>query len=459
MLKLSFSVILSLLFLGNIYYLEKNNVSRGSFYFYTTKFCFIRDCALNSVDSTYGVITFPSRIQSNEFDRVSFDLRDDEYLDINQLTPPECFYFGWGIYLLDRWYDYEYHQYGASLNDSINIFKIQEQIENRNPFGKEIRIFITYNDNIIRELQKLYANQKNIFYLTWNSFPRNLVPFNSTGDRLMTYFRILMPSNVTRMNEYLLSNPVSVFRYKMNINLDRIKPQGIWKKRSFNGKNEKQLIGQEYNNFFQEILELIKFNLKLDNQINLYSAPHLNSIQYDNGWDCIQYKKTCLVDNRDTVYVGNGYLKDHDVTGYPIKDKSLIFVFGVNHTYFSNSLYNSLQLYDYTNEQGFYSFHGFRNYYEKSRSYFNSCKTIYESLSKKTYPFDGEVFYCILISRENFELWNFNIEIKEFYKQISIQELPYSNLFTTVERSYLQDQNMISSAYDNLIYPTGIILY
>ncbi len=441
-------------------------VSRGSFYFYSTKFCFIRDCALNSVDSTYGVITFPSRIHSNEYDRVSFDLFENEYLDINMITPYPCFYYGWGIYLMDRWFDFKYQQYGSSLNDTLNIFEIQKKLKTStstntklDPYRKEIRIFISYNQNILDELFRLYGNQANVFYMSWNSFERDMIPYNATGDRLSVYFRILMPNNETLLAEYIKENPVTVYRYKMNIPRDFVKPVGVWKKRADSSFNENRIVGQEFAFFTRELTSILKEWIGKESDIIFTSLPSRHSIGYDSGWDCIKYRKHCWVDNRDTVYIGNGLVKDNDVVGYNFKNNSLLMVIGVNHTHYSNSMYSSIQLYDYTNEQGFYSFHGFENVYEKSQSYLNSCKTIYESLSGRSYQFLNEQFYCVLISRNEFRDWKLPQELEKFYKNITTSDLPYNNLFTTVERSYLQSAHTISSIYDNLQFPYGIMFF
>lgn len=449
-------------FLPAEYIVSTKTSSKGSFYFYSTKFCFIRDCALNSVDSTYGVITFPSRMHSNEYDRVTFDLKDNEYLDINMITPYPCFYFGWSIYLMDRWFDYKHQQYGASINDTINSFNIRSQLRTENPFQKEIRLFVSHSDHILSELREFHRNDKSVFFLSWNAFPHTIVPYNSTGDRLSLYLRILMPQDTSLLQQYITNNPVTVYRYKLNsnvINSYSPKPLGTWIQRSDNGVQENRVIKTEFDIFCNEIAEIVHHKSRKNNRVLLHSLPHRNSINYDNGWDCMLYKKQCWADNRDTVYIGTGYIKDNDVVGFPLKYETLILLVGVNHTHFSNSLYNSLQLYDYTNEQGFFSFHGFDNVYEQSRSYKNSCKTIYESLTGKYYAYRTEQFYCILVSREDFNYWELPIETQTFYKQISINELPYSNLFNTVERSYLQSEFSISSVYNNLVYPLGTMFY
>jgi hypothetical protein len=436
------------------------NSSRGSFYFYTTKFCFVRDCALNSVDSVYGLVNFMSRMHSNEFDRVSFDLFENEYLDIFMITPPKSFYFSWGIYLMDRWYDYKINQYGASLNDTINSFFIHQQLQTLDPFDKEIRLFVAHNPNIILELEKLYGGQKNVFFLSFNAFDRNMIPFNSTGDRLSLFFRILMPNNWTQLNDYIKYPPVSVYRYKMNVEDKVLKPVGIWKKRSNYGTNENINYLNEFQHFAQNMKRYMKNKIRKNNEMELVSKPHRDSIQYDSGWDCIKYKKSCWVDNRDTVYIGTGVIQDQDIYGFPFKNDSLLLVMGLNHTFFHNSMYHSLQLYDATNEQGFYSFHGFEDKYDKSKSYNMSCHEIYNYLDfTGLYPYPTEQFYCILISRMPIEYWNFPIHLKNFYKQVSFQELPSQNLFKTVERSYLQNIASISSVHEYLVRPYGVILY
>lgn len=440
-------------------------VSRGSFYFYTTKFCFVRDCALNSVDSTYGVITFPSRLHSNEFDRVSFDLRDDEYLDINMITPHECFYFGWGIYLMDRWFDYKYQQYGASLNDTLNSFQIAQALQQGknaplpDPFRKEVRLFVSYNPFILDELHRLYGPQNNIFYMTWNSFTDDMIPFNSTGDRLSIYFRIMMPANQSLLADYIKDAPVTVYRYQMNVEQDvRSKPLGLWRARSLDGLDEPRLIGTELTTISSDLSLAIKRISGLSKQVTLTSLVTRNSINYDSGWDCIRFRKVCYIDNRDTVYIGTGLVKDKDIVGYNLQLNSLVLLVGVNHTFYNNSLYNSLQLYDYTSEQGFYSFHGFENVYEKSRSYKNSCKITHEKLGI-SFRFHPEQFYCILVSRNNFTDWGLPRELSDFYKVVSEQELPYTHLFNTVERSYLQGALSISAAYSKLLFPIGKMIF
>lgn len=436
--------------------------SRGSFYFYSTKFCFIRDCALNSVDSTYGIITFPTRIHSNEFDRVTFDLQQNEYLDINMVTPHPCFYYGWSLYLMDRWFDYTHHQYGASINDTLNSFEIHSQLATDTPFQKEIRLFVSHNTDILEDLREFHKKDKSVFYMTWNAFHPSIVPYNATGDRLTMFFRILMPDDIALLDKYINSAPVTVYRYRVNqYKIDEFsqKPLGIWRERSADGVNENRALGTDFAQFSRDMQNIVQQHARKNNRIPLVSLPHRNSINYDNGWDCILYKKQCWADNRDTIYIGTGFEKDKDAVGFPLKNESLILIVGVNHTHFSNSLYNSLQLYDYTNEQGFYSFHGFDNFYQQSRTYKNSCKTIYETFTHNGYNFRTEQFYCVLMSREDFDYWKFPPDVKDFYKQITASELPETNLFNTVERSYLQNQLSISAIHQNLIFPSGIIFY
>ena len=464
------SIFLALLCLCYIRYSQPSGpfgslATRGSFYFYTTKFCFIRDCALNSVDSTYGVITFPSRIHSNEFDRVSFDLRHDEYLDINMITPYECFYFGWGIYLMDRWFDYKYQQYGASLNDTLNSFRVGQSLNTASPFRKEIRLFVSYNDLVLDELRRLYGTTKNnYFYLTWNAFSPDTVPYNATGDRLSIYFRILMPTNNTLLAQYVKENPVSVYRYKMDVGVSFAsteKPVGVWNVRSADGLNEPRLAAADLENLHSQISRVVKAAAGLRYTLPLNTLVTRHSIEYDSGHDCIRYRKVCYIDNRDTVYAATGLVKDNDVVGFSLQLNSIVLVVGVNHTYYNNSLYNSLQLYDYTSEQGFFSFHGFENIYENSRSYKNSCKTTFELLGGGGggYQFAPEQFYCIMISRNNFTDWGMPQELSAFYKTVSETEIPFSHLFATVERSYLQSALSVSAAYKNLLLPLGTMLF
>lgn len=432
--------------------------SRGSFYFYSTKWCVVRDCALNSVDSVYGIVTFPSRIHSNEFDKVSFDIRDDEYLDIHMKTPPKCFYYSWGLYLMDRWFNYKDVQYGASINDTLNCFFIKHQMQSTEIYNTDIRVFVSRNNFILDELKSRY-DAKNVFYMSWNEFPNAVPKFNASGDRLSMYFRVMMPDNVTEFNKYIQTPPVTVYREKYTLNHIHhfYSPEGIWKKRSEYGISE-QFLKYELEYISNIVsLKLARW-IKSDYIEPLVSRIHRASVNYDNGYDCIINNLSCFIDNRDTIYIGNGYECKGDTCGYYLKNETLGFIMGVNHTFFQNSLYTSLQLYNYDKEQGFFSFHSFEKNYERSKSFANSCNVLFSFLDVQ-FDYPNEQFYCLLFSRQPLEYWRLSERLHPFYKQILESDVQFKDRFNTVERVYLQNEASISSVYGNVLLPHGFLIH
>jgi len=425
-----------------------NFVSNGDFYFYNTKNCTIRKCSGNSVDSPYGILTFPSRFYRDNYDIFGFDLLENEYIEMDITTPYKSVYYSFSLYLLD-YIDVNGNiiKTSASLNDTLNNYYI-ESVLREEWFEKPLKLYISNNEIMTNYINRnIIGGRKNSFVLTFNY--ENYKP---TKMRLSLFMRIILCNDYNKLLEYIDNPPIIAIRNKLNINIEPNYYNGVWKQRSIEGVNE-YTVYYSIVNLYEEIND--KFYLYIVDI--MYSRPHLWNILYDNGWDCINSNIPCWIDNRDTLYLWSGCLdpthnETKGVRGFYFDYSQIILVVGVNHTSYNNSIYHSSQLYDKTLEQSIYSFNNLNiSGSNQSSNYENSCNILFNSTKYSNY-------YCVMYSREPREYWR--DLIKENYSKFYIQitdELPYGiptkHLAVIIERLYLQNKDTISVDMSKVIYP------
>lgn len=432
--------------LQSIYTIPIIDTQAGHFYFYNTKNCTIRKCSGNNMDTPYGILTFPSRYYNDNYDTVGFDLLDNEYIEMDIITPYKSIYYSFGLYLLDYQVNNTIIKTSASLNDTLNNYFI-ESVLKEEWFEKPLKLYLSNNEWMKNYLQKYVIKQKNAFILNFN-----YEKYDSKIMRLSLFMRIILCEDYNKLLKYIENPPIRAFRKKLNNNIVINHDNGIWKKRSHDGENEYK----EYPNIVN-LYEKVKHKFYHYNMDIMYSRPHLWNILYKNGWDCINNNTPCWIDNRDTLYLWSGCLDPtHNTTkgvrGFYFDYSQIILVIGVNHTYYNNAIYHSTQLYDRTVEQGIYSFNNLNiPASNQSNNYENSCNILFNTDIYSKY-------YCVMYSREPMRYWGNLLpeNYSKYYIQIS-EELPYGipnkHLAVIVERSYLQSKETISTDLAKVIYP------
>lgn len=428
----------------------------GKFYFYNTDYCLIRNCSGNNVDSPYGIVTFPSRNYNTKYDKVAFDIYENEYIELVVKTPSKSLYFSFTMYLFDRDYMIGEIPVSATVNDTLNSYKIENQLK-KSPFDTDIRILYTHNANIEKMLYDRYANDSNVFIQTFYDFDVDTRQFTPEKDRLAIFMRIILMEDRSSLQKYINRPPISVYRHTLYGDPFQTMPKGngVWKTRSKDGQNENMDVDE-----FLTLLSVFDRHIKQYTQLSAYDMfvkKHQNHIRYDIGWDCIYTGVTCNIDNRDTNYIHGGCPDESTsfefIKGINVQDNSLLFVMGTNHTFYDNAIYHSIQLYDDELNQGIFSFQSTSNNYENtSRTYLDSCRTLWNFFEEREYPYTREKYFCLLYSREPFEFWRLPESMRMYYVHVRPDMIPTKHTFIFVERSYLQSQLSISADTDMFIF-------
>ena len=203
--------------------------------------------------------------------------------------------------------------------------------------------------------------------------------------------------------------------------------------------NEKQNLSSEFNRLDRHLRKSMTRrgydyggmrtrNSLLNIMAPLYTNIRNSTIPYQGGWQAIQMAGNAEADNHDANY----FLSE----GQCLRENDILIALSVNHSYFDNALYNSINLLDTNKAFGYDAI----------------------SINKKS-PYK---YYIVLASRSDFvlneteknlhqDLGKENVSIHKIYIRTgssNIGDIPLCHIITMIERNYLNTQYL----YQDRIY-------
>jgi hypothetical protein len=241
------------------------------------------------------------------------------------VTPPECAYWGYTLYLLNKPETCGLKVLFASLTDTVN------NISTGLGFQQPITIAFGCNREVLAAYRAEHPEAV-------------LVPFPYQGADSHLYLlgRSALYASATAQASYLKNTQTvgRVLTYTGPLSpLANVLEPALTPR---NQEGNERLSSGTYD------LQAEAFLARVQAEAGRAYAyvqevpvqPFLSSIQYDSGYDCIQNCENCLHDNRDTTYF-TSYVP------YPLQEgKTLLAVFGVNHSTTGKSIYTSVTLYN-----------------------------------------------------------------------------------------------------------------
>lgn len=270
----------------------------------------------------------------------SFTLLESELFIMYGYTPPHCKYWGFTLYLLNDSALCDNSTLFATVADTVN--NVNSDLSYSQPWvlicGSNIQLIDDFKKSVSREFKPLVME-----------FPS----FGDTGKLTILGRTALFESNESESYYDNTNTYCTIIKYKgiVNPSCNVKEPIFIPRNTFFDEKTEAPttpVFNREANIFLDSVLNALPKTYKyvFDIPVN----PFLESINYDNGFDCIDNCVNCNGDNRDTVY---------SVANIPYliqPNQDIVAIFGVNHSVYEKSLYTNISIYNEENDTGLKSF-------------------------------------------------------------------------------------------------------
>ena len=294
-------------------------------------------------------------------------LRPDEAVVFLGTTPPEMTYFGFTGYLYDRYrYSEEVQKppnctaagkddrpsppssfnripVFASLGDTINNRTVRVSGAKKNPFLKDVVFILTADQKVERQVRKaLHKAGYGDGMINTIVAPQDLVQLGVDSESDSLLFLIRMATKITPMNpnpavESYMASPGRLLRLtpKKSSRLDPFPPP--------------ELRVRGVGNTEVKLLPLVdQLGKAILNTFNNYKAEPISTVNWYEGYNCIENSENCMGDNRDTPYVLPGF---NPLAHIPYQDltlndeKEFFVVYGVNHKATEKAIYSNISVY------------------------------------------------------------------------------------------------------------------
>jgi hypothetical protein len=292
-------------------------------------------------------------------------LRPDEAVVFLGTTPPEMTYFGFTAYLYDRYSDgapkppvctadgkpdrdppdssLNRIPVFASIGDTTNNRTVSVSGAKKNPFLKDVVFILTADQKVERQVRKaLHKAGYGDEMINTIVIPQDLVRFgvNSESDSLLFLIRMatkITPTNPNPAVERYMASPGTLFRLtpKKSSRLDPFPPAKL----RVRGVGDTEV----------KLLPLVdQLGEAIVKTFNNYKAETISTVNWYEGYNCIENNENCMGDNRDTPYVLPGF---NPLIHVPYQDltldddKEFYVAYGVNHKASGKAIYSNISVY------------------------------------------------------------------------------------------------------------------
>lgn len=265
---------------------------------------------------------------------------------LSGMSPPPCVYWGFTLYLFNdpsKCPDTIF----ASIADTVN------NISSGIGYNKPFTIVFGCNKAAIQQYIDTQATLGTVVSVPF--------PYPGSSANMLLVGRTAIFENNSDQVKYNISTNIvgKVLQYnRQDIPQFNVKQPSLKQRRS---AVDELLNKTQYDAQADAFIQSVKAAVGSE-YVNVQEVPvnlFLESIKYDNGYDCIKTCTNCLGDNRDAVYSLS------EIPSSIQADKNLVAVFGVNHSSNGNAAYTNISVYNKENDTGLVSF----DYYKDSPTY------------------------------------------------------------------------------------------
>ncbi len=338
---------------------------------------------------------------------ITFTLNEDEAMVMLGKTPPECLYFSYRSYLMNRMYDFPSSttrtKINASLGESNSLYRMREDLSLDSMFNRKFALIMAADSLVAMQIKSTILasapaiSAKDIYF---DIIPNGIFKFGNKpqADWASFLHRISLFKNITDQNNYINNPPLEIMRITPKQPTQRV----FFRTPSFlsrtSGHNEFSLIPDV------ELLEKGIYNAYHKTHEIIWLQPSPWAIE---GYTAIQERADALGDIHDALYI--------TTSDFQFRENDIALVYGVNHKMTGQATYTNVNIYGKKYLNGF---GGFTNFdMEKSaRRYMadtlKADKLYAYSLSR--HPVPGNPYNYIVPSDTNRILQGINVNDTAF---------------------------------------------
>ncbi|MCX6245868.1 MAG: hypothetical protein NTU98_14325 [Bacteroidetes bacterium] len=269
---------------------------------------------------------------------INFNFNADEAMVLIGRTPPECKYFSYRSYLMNRLYNFPPSttrtKINASLGDMTNLYRMRPDLPLDSMFGRKFALIMAGDSLVAMDVRsKILASVPEIAAadIYFDIIPsEGMFQFgvNPAADWGMFAHRISLFKDSTAQHDYVNNPPIEILR----ITPKTTPQQSMFTLRSFLprscGINEFDLLPD------LELLEEGIYNTYHADYDMIWLKPSPWVIE---GFVAIQQGMDALGDNHDALYV--------ITSDFLLKENDIALTYGVNHTLTGKSVYTNATIY------------------------------------------------------------------------------------------------------------------
>ncbi|MBL7137977.1 MAG: hypothetical protein ISS17_04305 [Bacteroidales bacterium] len=359
----------------------------------------------NNVGAPYFGIQIPAPpdMDSLYSPPITFNFNADEAVVLIGRTPPECIYYSYRSYLMNRLYDFPPSatrtKINASLGETTSLYRMRPELPLDSMFGRKFALIMA-GDSLVA------MRVKNIILAATPEIPEADIHFDILPSEGMFRFgnnpladwgsmlhRVAQFSDTAAQNNYLNNPLLEILRVSPN----QPPQQVLFSLRSFLprtcGTNEFALMPD------MEVLEEGIYNMYHADYEIIWLQPSPWVIE---GFVAIQQGLDALGDNHDALYIVS--------PGFLLRDNDIALAYGVDHTLTGKAVYTNLTIYQKHYMAGF---GGITNtMMKKSARHFVSDTTIADKLYAwgfARHPVPGNPYLFVVPADTNHTLEGINL--------------------------------------------------
>ncbi len=269
---------------------------------------------------------------------LNYNLNADEAVVLIGKTPPECKYYGYRSYLMNRLYNFPPSvtrtKINASLGDLTSLYRMRPDLPLDSMFGRKIALIMAGDSLVAMHIKNTILASTpeiaaaDIFFDIIPSEGMFIFGTDPKADWLNFAHRISLFKDTAAQSNYVNNPPLEILR----ITPQKAPQQALFKLRSFLprtcGTNEFYLLPD------MELLEEAIYNTYHTNYEMIWLKPNPWVIE---GFSAIQQGLDALGDNHDALYI--------TTSQFQFRENDLVLVYGVNHTLTGKSVYTNANIY------------------------------------------------------------------------------------------------------------------
>jgi hypothetical protein len=294
----------------------------------------------NNVGVPYlGMQIPPSPLMDSLFSvPINFNFNADEAMILIGQTPPECMYYSYRSYLMNRFYNFPPSatrtKIDASLGDMTSLYRMRPDLPVDSMFGRKFALIMAGDSLIATRLKNIILlatpaiADADIYFDILPSEDMFLFGLDPMADWGMFVHRISLFKDSTAQQNFVNHPPLEIIRVTPNQPVQ----QNLFSLRSFLprtcGMNEFALL--------PDLVQLEDgiYNAFHENYEMIWLKPSPWVIE---GFVAIQQGMDALGDNHDALYI--------NTSTFQFRENDIVLVYGVDHTQTGQAVYTNASIY------------------------------------------------------------------------------------------------------------------